>query len=349
MNWLVMSAQSLDSGSYLRAKYFSNGLRLNEQKVTLLKNCKAKKHYLHFFTSIIPYLIQTIKTKFDVAVFFKLYPNIILPALISKYLLRKKIVIDVDDLDWAYNKGTMSKFVKWFQKTFINRFDIVTYHNDLLKQLIIKEFKVPEHKIIKLNQGVDLNVFKPTREKVNDKLLVYVAHLNAGSYVKQIIASVKMARKTVSKLNLVIVGGGEWSEKCKDLVWKKRQQRYVKFTGYVTPEECNEWINKAGACLLYYGKDEVNNYRCSMKLREYLAVGKKVVCTNVGELKSFEDCTYQTSTNIMSFANTIKKVIVSQGDGREYAGEALIKRDYDWKNITKKFLEEYNDKHNPTV
>jgi glycosyltransferase involved in cell wall biosynthesis len=72
-------------------------------------------------------------------------------------------------------------------------------------------------------------------------------------------------------------------------------------------------------------------------LREYLTMGKKVVCNDVGDLKLFEDYTYQTTSNLEDFAQTIADVVEQEPDKRVKAGQRFVENNYSWEVIGKKF------------
>ena len=58
----------------------------------------------------------------------------------------------------------------------------------------------------------------------------------------------------------------------------------ARFTGQLSTEEVASEIARAEVCLVYYAPTNVNRYRSSMKLRECLAMGKRVVCNSFDEL-----------------------------------------------------------------
>ena len=90
--------------------------------------------------------------------------------------------------------------------------------------------------------------------------------------------------------------------------------------------------------MVYYDPIEANAFRCSMKLREYLAMEKKVVTNDVGELADFARFTYQSSSRIDDFAATIEQALEG-GDGREMEGARFVRERYDWRAIGARFVQ----------
>lgn len=235
------------------------------------------------------------------------------------------------------------------------RCDLVTYHNDYLYQHILKNYGITKKKTYKLDQGVDLDIFNPLREDVkdfskskSDDLVVYTAHLNITCYLDNILDAIKIAITQNPNIKLLVVGGGPLLKNYKNLVVKMKLQNNVSFTGYVKNWDIPKYINIANTCVVYYKDNKVNYYRTSMKLREYLAMGKKVACNDVGDLGLFEKYTYQTSSNIEDFANKIVEVVEQEPDKRVRLGQRFVENNYSWDMIGKRFnekLEEIVDGH----
>ena len=90
------------------------------------------------------------------------------------------------------------------------------------------------------------------------------------------------------------------------------------FTGHVPPAEVADYLRMGDAAIVYYKDIEVNYFRESMKLREMLALGLKVVCNDVGDLERFKDYTYQTGSGHEEVAHQLVSVLLGRRcDGRE--------------------------------
>ncbi|GAG26565.1 unnamed protein product, partial [marine sediment metagenome] len=91
--------------------------------------------------------------------------------------------------------------------------------------------------------------------------------------------------------------------------------------------------------VVYYKDTRVNYYRESMKLREMLALGLKVVCNDVGDLRNFTNYTYQTDTDFEAVSNMLVKVLAEGGDGREKKGREFVRQNLRWDEIGLKLYE----------
>jgi hypothetical protein len=74
-----------------------------------------------------------------------------------------------------------------------------------------------------------------------------------------------------------------------------------------------------------------------MKLRECMAMEKKVVCDDVGELKKFKKYTYQTSPDLNQYSQKIIEALKSS-DERKKRARIFIENNLDWKKLGEKFL-----------
>lgn len=350
MKILLVTSTPKEGGSSLRAWYIAKYLRKEGNEVSLIKPIRTFPFLLDYAISLPLYSMKSIPKNYDVAMAIKPYPNAAIPIFLNK-LGHSKAVIDIDDLDYGYRKKNMSFIIRAIQSPFPKRCDLVTYHNDYLYKHISKNFKVSDEKMYKLDQGVDLDIFNPlasfdreTIEKLQANmnlkdgyLVVYTANLNIACDLDCILDAIKSVISRNPAIKLLVVGGGPLLKYYKNMAVNMNLRNNVFFTGYVKVQDVPKYINIANMCIVYYRDKRVNYYRSSMKLREYLAMGKKVVCNDVGDLKLFEDYTYQTSSNLEDFAQTIADVVEQEPDKRVKAGQRFIENNYSWDAIGQEF------------
>lgn len=334
MKIAVLSSLAKNTGCWLRAGYLANSLK-DKCDVEIIEPLEKSMPFMFdMFLSIPLNIIKVIRSKADFFIGIKPFPNITIPLLIAKIFKGKKIAVDIDDLDFGYRQGLISQISALVQKPFPRFFDLVTYHNDLLKEHIQKEFGVNKNKIYKLDQGVDLSVFNESQKNGIKNTLFYMGHLNVASDLDDIIKAVKLVQNKDKYARFLIVGGGPDEQKFRALTRKLGVK--AEFTGHLPKEETAKKLKEADICLVYYKETTANKYRCSMKIRECLAAGKKIVCNNYGDLKAFEKYTYQSSSNIKDFADKILEVM-KKGDKREEKGAQYIRTHLNWANIGREF------------
>ncbi len=352
---LIFSSLPKNSGCFLRAKYFAEGLQHNGVNVKFITPIYSLPFMLDFPVSFFINLFYVFRYRFNFGFAIKPYPNTLLPLLLKKILTSIKTGVDIDDIDFGYREGFINSISRFIQKPFPKFFNIVTYHNEKLVDYIVNEFNVSKNKLYKLKQGVDLNIFNP--KNINKKLktelikkfnlskktkfIGYSAHLNIASDLDIILENIN---KILDKNNyfLIIAGGGPMLNAFKNIA-KKNNIKKIYFTGYIPPEKIVQYLLISDVLIAFYKDKEVNYYRSYMKIREYLALKKMVICNSVGELKLFKKYTYQTKNEIKEFINKIDTILKKNyTDKREVEGYNLIVKEYNWDSIAKKFTSNLN-------
>lgn len=347
---IVVSSQASNSGSNLRARYIADGLEKCGARVSFVNGVPAMPFMLDYLLSLILYL-RIIFIPCDVIIGLKPYPNVSIPMMIKK-LFGKVTVIDIDDVDFGYRGGFISKLNSAMQKPFPKHFDMITYHTPLLKNFIKSSFGVETDKMYQLKQGVNTDIYYPVEEKnfkddfikehgiEGKKILVYTAHLNIASDLESIFEIVLEASLSYEDFVFLIIGGGPMYGYFKEKAKTMRIDDMCIFTGYLKPKDVARHLMLGDAAIVYYRDVEVNYYRESMKLREMLAMGLPVVSNDVGDLKNFEPYCYQSGTGYKETATKLAQLLNDGGDGREEKGKEYIRSKLNWENIARDFNEE---------
>ncbi len=353
MKILLYSSLAEDTGGAIRAAYIKEALERCGHDVTYVKPLKKTRPLkFDFLLSLPSYIFAALTTRCDVAMAVKPYPNTGIPLLIKK-MMGTKIVMDVDDLDYAYREGGIISYVgEKIQKPFPRLCDMVTYHNDNLYHHLIDDFKVSPERLYRLDQGVDAALFDEatvtaeTRQGLikkygleGKKVVTYVAHLDPACDLDAILEGLPEVRKEVPDVCLVVVGGGLFEKQFKDLAESFGVGDCVRFTGLLPKEGVIPFIALAECCIVYYKDRKANYCRTSMKLREYLSMGKRVVCNDVSELSKHKDYTYQTTTSVPAFTAMLIEVLKGKSDGREERGSRLIRENFSWDALSLKLGE----------
>jgi glycosyltransferase involved in cell wall biosynthesis len=339
---VVLSALSADSGSYLRACRLGRALERAGARVTVVKSIRSMPFMLHYPISLLLYL-RVLVRRCDVVIGLKPLPNVGIVLLVKK-LLGSLTVVDIDDIDFGFRTGWLARLNRLLQLPTPKRCDLVTYHTDRLRPFIRETFGVADDRLYQLPQGVDLDLCTPPALastnslrtalglRGTERLVVYAAHLNIASDLDAIFDIIRIASRRRPDLRLLVVGGGPLEQHFRRMARDLGVDKLTIFTGYVSPERVGGYLALGDAALVYYKDIDVNYFRESMKLRDMLALGLKVVCNDVGDLKRFEDYTYQTGTAHEEVARQLVRLIESGGDGREARGMAYVRR-LDWNDI----------------
>jgi glycosyltransferase involved in cell wall biosynthesis len=333
-----MSSQASNTGSTLRAEYIHKYLKkLNRETYYIKPPFKNMPFMLDFVFSMFYNFFKLMNMRCDYVIIVKPYPNTVLPALLLKSR-GAKIIIDIDDLDHGYRQGFLSGVIRVMQASLIKYADILTTHNTELRKMIIRENPGYKGRTYMLNQCVDREVFNPravNRKNVKDirrafpgkKILFYMAHLNIASYLEDILESLRYINDNAV---LLVAGGGPALASYVSMARRLKVNERTVFLGQLPLEKAAEYIAAADLCLVYYKNLPVNTYRASMKLREYLAMGKNVAADAVGDIKNFRDHIFLSRPDPESFAKTVNRAIKSIEKKGE-KGYKLIFDKYDWK------------------
>ncbi len=173
---------------------------------------------------------------FDCDIFYALKPapNNCVPAFIAK-LFGKKIILDIDDLDYAYwHKSLKRTISKYYFDFFTKHFPIVTYHTPNLKKYIVTTLGIPESRTYYLAQGISedfLNVNTMIHRK--SKSIIYVATLGITSDFDKLIPVLANVCKVHPDAIISIVGDGVRRKSFEQIVKNFDIDKNVTFFGTI--------------------------------------------------------------------------------------------------------------------
>ena len=346
----ILSSLAYNTGASLRGEYLADYLGREGHDVYYFKPHHPLKYKMEYVASIPYNMLRVFNKSFDFLIVLKPYPGGCLPAIMSCITKKTKVVIDIDDLDYTYRKGALAKLIKLMQEFLIPKSDIITVlDNDYLVDYLTKNLAVSLDKIIRLPQGVDTDMFNPSRyngknirrqlKLENVKVFVFTGHLIGTAELDSVLYAFRGVVKERPNTRLIIVGGGSHLKNYMQLVRKLKIEDSIMFTGYLEDVgDIPNYTSLADACVCYHGDKPSNYYRASMKVREYLSMGKKVVCTDVGDLKSFKNYTIQTKPTVECFTEGMLQALDggenSNGEGAKR--REFISNNYSWDKIAEK-------------
>ncbi len=350
--YLILSAKGWGTGSALRAYYIAEALRQKGHTVHFPPPLPTLPGWIDMALSSLYYLLYSLFVKTDLAFCVKPYPMAV-PALWVQRLKGAKVIFDVDDLDYAYSRGVFLTFHWWLQRPWPDWADGVTYHNPKLKDAIMSDFKVSSSKIRQVPQGVDESIFNtlPIKEadippgvadwvaKQKGPLLCFTAHLNVACDLGPALEAFKLILESSPKASLLIAGGGPDENKFRDQAHSLGIAGSLYFTGLITPQQVAACLKLSDEVLVYYADTPANRHRSSMKLREALACGAKVVATRVGEAAAFKKALFLSPAEPKGFAKALLGALKAKKTSRP--GAILVKK-WGWKTCVEPLEKEWN-------
>ncbi len=239
------------------------------------------------------------------------------PLLIIYFLLPKyKIFFECTEIPGYGRKISIIEKLKEFIKLqLIKRSNGVLVISKSLKQYYINH---GIKNITIINMFVDISRFNIQEER-NDKCqyIVYCGVINIfKDGVDILIKSFKIFNALYKNFKLLIIGDFEnpiTEKKIVDLIQDLKLNEFVVFLGKLPYTKIPKIISNAYMLVLSRPNNKQTQYGFPTKLGEYLATGKPVVLTKVGEVDRFLEnmysCIFSDYNNVEDFADKMKWVV----------------------------------------
>ena len=238
----------------------------------------------------------------DIVHFQKCQHYASIPTVLAAYIVGRPLHYDWDDWEekiWfeSCGSGLRSRYTGLFFKI-LERYlpllaDSVSCASNYLKSLAYK-FGLKNEYIFDSHVGADLEKFNPhldgrwVKEKYSIKgdLVLYIGQLHGAQYVDLFIKASNIVLQEKPDVKFMIVGGGYLEKELKKLARDLRIDDKVIFTGCVSHEQIPYYIAQATLCVAPFKDTLVTRCKSPLKIVEYLASGKPIVASNVGEVRN---------------------------------------------------------------
>lgn len=341
-------------------------LEWNRQKASnLSKNIRLiplpRKHGPHILISNI-LVLWRLSARVDVVHFQKCFYHAAIPAMLAALLRGKHLHYDWDDWEVKiYEVSTrpgllrniIHKFLSILENTIPIAVDTVSVASQRLKtecNRIIRRGDI----IFDAHVGADLKRFNPltsgsaVRERfgITKPLILYLGQLHGGQYVELFI---RTAKKLISDcyqdLSFMIVGDGYMANELKKMVNQLGLGGSVIFAGAVSHELVPQYIAAADICVACFEENEVTSCKSPLKVVEYLASGKAIVASGVGEVPEMlqDSGVLTTPGDAGSLASGIIRVLSEPGlkDKIQKSARRRAEEKYNWEVTASNLLKAY--------
>jgi len=166
--------------------------------------------------------------------------------------------------------------------------DLVLSINEVLREYTINMGAKPANTKV-LRAGVDLERFNANIDaqrirnkygiKESDTLLIYVGWLYHFSGLKEVISTMNKIRD--KNIKLLIVGDGDAYQEISLLRKKLDLEDKIIMVGKKTYEIIPQFLAAADICILPAHNNEIMRYIVPIKIYEYMAMQKPVICTKL--------------------------------------------------------------------
>lgn len=286
----------------------------------------------------------------DVVHFQKCHHYAAIPVVIAAYIAKKPLHYDWDDWEekiWyeSCGRGLHSRFIgvsfKVLERWLPVLADSVSCASSHLKELTHK-FGIKEEFIFDSPVGADLEKFKPgldgsrIKKKYNIKgdLVLYIGQLHGAQYTDLFIKAANIVLHKHQNVLFMIVGEGFLEHKLKKLTFDLGLTEKIIFTGAVAHKNIPYYIAAADICVAPFKETKVSRCKSPLKIVEYLASGKPVVASLVGEVRNMAGgCAVLTKEgDFHSLAEGISKLLKDRnlGERLSKAARTRVEKKYNW-------------------
>jgi len=307
-----------------------------------------------------------------ITAYFKLNPNIVILDLFTIWFSlslifippKKRSLIIVDNRTPFYNltsqeftiRDTVFKFYTrvsyLYCKYFLDGMTVITDH---YKQNICKVFKFDVSAIGVWGSGVDIERFSPLKYRNKDVPFFlkdkFVLMQHGGiSYNRGLFETVEAMRMIEREdVCLVLIGTAIAGSNAKgdilQLIKKFKLEKKVFVLPPVPHAEIPMYISYCDCAIMAYPNIEYWNNNNPIKLLEYLAMGKVVMCTDMWTFKEVignKNCAYYLKDNSPeSIAQAIHVCYQNRESLQEWGKEGIevIKENYTWSKQAQRLLD----------
>lgn len=253
---------------------------------------------------------------------------------------------DNDIYNGFYLKEMLSpSFYIYYMRDFLQGYDYWKRHASALEPELIKKadavvtnstwfteycsnYNLNSHYI---GQGCNTDVFDANKNYVipddlkqfSSPLIGYVGAINSERLDETIIEKIALAHP---EWNVILVGPEDDFFKAGRL----HNISNILFTGAKRMEELPQYINAFDVCINPQFNNEITKGNYPLKIDEYLALGKPVVCTRTVTMKLFEPYTY-LADEPPEYIRLIEKALSEDCEGRRQKRIAFA-RSHTWEN-----------------
>ncbi len=294
----------------------------------------------------------------DVVHFQKCFPHAALPAVWASYRLGKPVHYDWDDWEYEiYNYRPNNKWIggsiNTFEKSLPSLVDTVSVASEALRKLCL-ECGVREDKIFEAHVGADLQMFHPDVDgsevrrmhDIEGPIVLYLGQLHGAQYAELFLQAAKRILSRRSDVNFLVVGSGDRFGELHGLTESLGIGHKVIFTGAVSHEMVPKYIAAADIAVACFEDTKQTRCKSPLKVVEYLASGKAIVASNMGEVpKMLHECGILAKPgDVGSLANGID-TLLNNPELREELGKKVRKRaeeKYNWGVTASNILQAYD-------
>lgn len=252
-------------------------------------------------------------------------------------------------------KGIILNIINHIEKRNMPKADKIIVVTSKLKQILIREYNVSENKIEVLENGANVDLFRPMeRNRVISKLRIseqfryvcFVGNFATWQGLEYLIKSVPHVLKECPDARFLLVGDGDLKERLESMVKDIGVSDKVIFTGMVPYQDVPYYINASDVCVV--PKLPLKSGYSPLKLCEYLACEKPVIASRLNGFEILEE--QQMGLLVppedeVALAQAIVRMLKDYSLREEMGknGRQYVVKHRSWENVARKTLQVFEE------
>lgn len=252
------------------------------------------------------------------------------------------------------SKGFIYKIMLMIEKTYLKTANKIIATNETYKKLDIERAGVSPNKVTVIRNGPDLNkiekVLSKNKKNVPGKhKLCFVGMINPQDGVDYFIRAIYHLIHDFERKDIIsyIIGKGDSLPSLKKMAAQLNIERYIHFTGFLKEEEFIQYIDCSDICIEPAPADPFNSISTPIKVMEYMAVKKPVICFDLPEIRytAQNAAIYAIPNDEKELARKIVDLLDKPARLKEMGetGQRRIRDKFAWKYNAVKLIEFYNN------
>lgn len=328
-----------------------NGVRLIKIYINRYRGSNAMMYmasYLQFFlVSTLKLVRLQLKSHYQIIQIHTMPDFMVFVAVIPK-LLGAKVLLDVHDLmpelyqsKFGFtDKHPLIRFITWVERLSIGFADCALAVHKPHLEALLSHGNLSEKFSILLNLP-DMKIFSKREDdqpggKSNFEL-IYHGTVSKRHGLEIAIRAVAALRGKIPELRLKVLGAGDDVPRLIQLVTELDLQEYVVISkGMIPLEELVPEIQRADVGIVPILFDDFTKYMLPVKLLEYIALKKPVICSRTETIQAYFDDSmvqYCSPGNIDELADSIYFLYKDADRRAELSANAdKFNREYNWES-----------------
>ena len=241
-------------------------------------------------------------------IYFRTAPTI-LPMLLSR-LIGAKLILEINGDALTEQRGRSANlrrdFIHYFRVKLIclaegvnaRAAQVIITLTEGLKQIILKRYSTPDEKIFVIGSGTNIDHCRPMDKTESRKILGldqqnryvgFVGVLYAHQGLDTLIEATPELLQSCPDVVFLIGGGGPMAKVWQERVRQMNVDKAFRFLGVIPYDKLPIFLNAADICVAPFKEDRGET--SPLKLFDYMACGRPVVCSDIPSLKSLIEAT----------------------------------------------------------